>query len=463
MRFGLCAPLLVASLIACALAPRKEQVGQLQSHLPSSWSAEVSDGDSLWWTGFGDESLPGLVVEALDHNYDLQAAGARLHAAAAQARLAGAPKWPQVEVSGSGSRRRQNFIGFPIPGGGDVLGTTSTNYGVSLNVSWEVDLWGRLRAGETAALADLASAEASFRGARLSLISQTARAYFAVVEAYRQVELAQASRANQKFAAGQIRVRYEAGLRPSLDLRLGRSSLAATEATLELRRRQLDQVTRQLETLLGRYPAAELETAAELPSPVEPVPAGLPADLLARRPDLVAAERQLAAASARVDEARRALYPRLSLTGSGGSASADLVDLLDGDFAVWSLVANLSQPLLQGGRLRAGVELAESNRDRAVAAFASSVLSALAEVETRLAADLFIAGQERALRTAAAEAAAAHELAEQRYVQGLSDVLALLEAQRRAYDAESQLLAARRQRLDNRIDLHLALGGDFGH
>ena len=403
------------------------------------------------------------MVEALDHNYDLQAAGARLHAAAAQARLAGAPKWPQVEVSGSGSRRRQNFIGFPIPGGGDVLGTTSTNYGVSLNVSWEVDLWGRLRAGETAALADLASAEASFRGARLSLISQTARAYFAVVEAYRQVELAQASRANQKFAAEQIRVRYEAGLRPSLDLRLGRSSLAATEATLELRRRQLDQVTRQLETLLGRYPAAELETAAELPSPVGPVPAGLPADLLARRPDLVAAERQLAAASARVDEARRALYPRLSLTGSGGSASADLVDLLDGDFAVWSLVANLSQPLLQGGRLRAGVELAESNRDRAVAAFASSVLSALAEVETRLAADLFIAGQERALRTAAAEAAAAHELAEQRYVQGLSDVLALLEAQRRAYDAESQLLAARRQRLDNRIDLHLALGGDFGH
>ena len=192
------------------------------------------------------------------------------------------------------------------------------------------------------------------------------------------------------------------------------------------------------------------------------MPAGLPAELLSRRPDLVEAERRLAASWARVSEAKRALYPRLSLTGSNGKASADLGDLLDGDFAVWSLAANLTQPLFQGGRLRAGVELAESRRDEAAAVFTAAVLRALAEVEGGLAADRFLAGQEEALRGAAASAAAAQRLAQERYLQGVTDIVTLLDAQRRAHEAKSQLLDVRKQQIDNRIDLHLALGGDFG-
>ena len=330
-----------------------------------------------------------------------------------------------------------------------------------MNISWEVDLWGKLRAGEAAALADFMGAEASFRGANLSLVAQTARAYFAVVEADRQLQLATSNLEIQDLNLRQIRLRYDEGLRPALDVHLARSNQAASEAALEGRRRRLDLVTRQLEILVGRYPAAQLQTHGEL-TPVEgPVPAGLPAGLLARRPDLVAAERQVAAAAARVSEARRALYPRLSLTGAGGRASAELGDLLDGDFGVWTMAANLSQPLLQGGRLRAGVELAQSQRQQAEALFAASLLRALGEVEAGLAADLYLAGQERALRRAAEEAIAARRLARERYVQGLTDVLTLLDAQRRAHEAESQMLDVRRQQIDNRIDLHLALGGDF--
>jgi outer membrane protein TolC len=187
----------------------------------------------------------------------------------------------------------------------------------------------------------------------------------------------------------------------------------------------------------------------------------LPADLVSRRPDLIASERRLAAAGARVTEARRALYPRLSLTASGGRSSNALKDLLDGDFAVWNLVSNLTQPLFQGGRLRAGVDLATSNSDRALALFADSVLRAFGEVETALAAEGYLAQQEVSLRSAAAEASASQILATERYAQGLVDMATLLEAQRRSFEAESQLLSVRRQRLDARIDLHLALGGDF--
>ena len=166
-------------------------------------------------------------------------------------------------------------------------------------------------------------------------------------------------------------------------------------------------------------------------------------------------------AGARVSEARHALYPRLSLTASGGRSSSGLKDLLDGDFAVWNLVGNLTQPLFQGGRLRAGVDLAEANSERALLLFAQSALRAFGEVETALAAESYLARQEKELRTSASEAGASYDLASERYAQGLAGMATLLEAQRRSFEAESQLLSVRRQRIHARIDLHLALGGDF--
>ena len=457
-------PLFLAlAICGCASAPPVKMQGH-GLELPLSWNERQTGSgpvDELWWRRY-DPALSRLLSEALQHNHSLEAAASRVAAAAAQGRIAGAPQWPQLGATGTGSRRRQNFAGFPLPTGGrEVLATTTNSFGVSLNVSWEVDLWGRLRAGQAAALAEVLASRADLAGARLSLIAQTARAYWAATEALKQVDLAAAAAADARLSAGQVEERYRRGLRSALDLRLARSSEAAAEAVLSQRRHRLDLLKRQLEILLGRYPAAEIETGAELPEVADPIPPGLPADLLARRPDLVAAERRLAAADARLSEARRALYPRISLTGSGGRSSAELRDLLNGDFGVWSLLGNLTQPLLQGGRLRAGVDLAEANREQAVAGFAQQVLLACGEVESALGADAYLAEQETALQRAAEEAVAARRLARDRYDRGLADLIALLEAQRRAYDAESQLASVRRQRLDNRTDLHLALGGDI--
>ena len=454
----------VALVISCASAP-KLQHPSLQDGIPSQWTAAQADTGRIglrWWADFGDARLDSLIDETLSRNYDLKAAADRMQAARAQARIVGAPLFPQVNLDFNRSRQRRNFIGFPIPGGnGGVLKTTSTNYGVSANVNWEIDLWGRLSDDKAAALADLQGTQADLYGVRSSVAGQTAKAWFAAIEAHRQLELARATRDNFKVVNERIANRYQRGLRPSLDLRLSLSNVAAAEAVVLQRMQQFDGVVRQLEILLGKYPSAELAIAADLPPVPVAVPAGLPADLVARRPDLMLAERQLAAAGARIGVAKKARYPAIRLTGSGGTSTAALTDLLDGDFIVWSLASSLLQPLFQGGRLRAGVALAEANRDQVLANFTGQALRAYGEVESALVADSLLKQREAALLEASTQAAAARKLAESRYHSGLSDVITMLDAQRRAFESEGQYLAVRRQRLDARVDLYLALGGGF--
>jgi outer membrane protein TolC len=192
------------------------------------------------------------------------------------------------------------------------------------------------------------------------------------------------------------------------------------------------------------------------------MPALLPVELISRRPDLAAQEQRLVAAGFDVRRARASLYPRLSLTGSTGRLSSDVEDLLDSDFSVWSLAANLLQPVFQGGRLRAGVDLAEARQRELASTWAQAVLGAFAEVELSLAAADSLAVQADALRRAAEQAVEAQELAERRYDAGLADFLSVLQSQRDASLSQTALLAVRRQQLEARVDLHLALGGGFG-
>jgi NodT family efflux transporter outer membrane factor (OMF) lipoprotein len=433
---------------------------------PDGWTATeaatpLPETRPDWWQGFADARLDALIERALLQNRDLQATAARLEQAAAQARIAGADLEPSVAAGLNGGRSRQVFIGFPIPGTTGVPSATFSSFGLDVSVSWEVDLWGRIRAGTRAALADLQSVGFDYHAARLSIAAQTAKAWFAVTEATQQLALARDSAGSFRESAELVRSRYEAGTRPPIDLRLALTRQAEAEALEQLRRQQLDATVRRLEVLVGSYPAGELRAAVELPDTPAPIAAGLPSELVARRPDLVAAERRLAASDQRWLVARRSLYPRLSLTGSGGTASDQLEDLLDGDFRVWSLLGNLVQPLFQGGRLRAGVDLAAAVGDEALARYASALLAAYAEVETALAAEETLARREASLREAAHHSRAAERLSLDRYRTGLDDYITVLQAQASALTAESQWLAVRRARLENRVDLHAALGGGF--
>ena len=448
----------------CASAPPVEHPA-LDIDLPEDWTArDLPSGqlDVTWWEDFDDGGLVSAVDVALSRNYDLRAAAARLEQAAADARAAEGDLQPTVQTTFTGARRQQNFVGFPIPGGeGRVLSTVSTNYGISFDVSWEIDLWGRLRNTARVALADLQASAADLRGAQLSIAGQTAKAWFAIAEAQQQVDLSRQTVQSFQSSAEQVQERFEAGIRPALDLRLALLNLSNAEAQLQQRFQQFDSATRQLELLLGQYADGEFETPDGLPEITHDVPAGLPADLVARRPDLVAAERELAAFLVRTDVARTDLLPRLTLTGATGTATDGLRSLIDGEFGVWSLLGNVVAPLWQGGRLRAQVDRAEARSAEALATYANAALTAYAEVETALAAEEFLAERERHFAESTLQARAAERLAEERYRAGLETYITVLDSQRSAVNAEAELIAARRTRLDNRVDLYLALGGGF--
>ena len=455
----------VAALGAGCVTALPVERPAIQVPVPAAWTAADAAGgevDPDWWTDFGDDELSAAIGTVLERNLDLRAAGARLEVAAAEARVAAAALQPQVQASYSGSRRKQNFVGFPIPGAEDrVLSTVFTNQGISLDTTWEVDLWGRLRTSEQAALADLQRSAADLRGAQLSIAGQTAKAWFAIAEARQQVLLSEATVQSFGDSVDRVRDRFESGVRPALDLRLAMLNLSNARAQLAQRRQQLDASTRQLEVLLAKYASGDISPPPDLPAMPPAIPAGVPADLVARRPDLVAAERQVAASEARLQVARRDLLPSFSLTANTGTSTNALRSLLNGDFAVWGLVGNVLAPLWQGGRLRAQISRAEAQVAEVLATYVNTALVAYSEVETALAAEEYMAERVAHLTTSVEQARAAERLADERYRTGLDTYITVLDSQRSLFQAQSELIAARRLRLENRVDLYLALGGGF--
>lgn len=432
---------------------------------PDRWSggelATVPAGTD-WWAYFGNAELERIVAEALEGNHGLRATAARIETARQDAIIAGAPLLPDTNITVNRSQQRQTFIGFPIPGReGTVLSTTSTNYGLRVNASWELDLWGRIRSGESAAVNNTRIRFADLAAARLSLSGQVAKTWFGAVEAQRQLDLAEATLESFRVSAERVRARFQSGLRPSLDLRLALTEVSRAEAAVEQRIEQRDRSIRQLETLMGRYPGGDYALGADLPTLPDVIPGGLPSELLHRRPDLVAAELQLVAADSRIAQAQADLRPRFSLTSGTGTSSGRLIDLIDNDLFVWNFVGNLVQPLFNNGRLKATVARNESQAEEAVGNYESRLLQSYREVESALAAEDVLARRDLALEEAVLQASAARTLAEQRYRAGLTDIITVLSAQRTAFSSESELLGIRRIRLDNRVDLHLALGGGF--
>ena len=460
-------PALTALLAMACVAPPAVQQRALDVQPPESWSvASPAGGEPLgaWWEQYGDRQLAELIELALEQNNDLRAAAFRVDRATAAGRIAGADLKPSIGVGLNAQRQEQVFVGLPIPGAPNVVSSTSNQFALTLETSWEVDLWGRLRAGARAALAEAQASRADLRGAQLSLSGQTAKLWFAVAEAQQQLDLTRESVESFATSTELVRSRYESGVRPSIDLRLALSNQYGAEALVAAAENGLDRALRRLETLLGRYPSATLLerfNIDRLPDLPPPVPVGLPSELVSRRPDLVAAERRLTAADQRLLVAQRSRYPRFALTARGGSVSDQLGDLLDGDFGVWALIGNLTAPVFQAGRLKAGVDQAQAAGNEALALYAGQVLRAYAEVETALAAEQRLRVRAARLRETAEQLEGARSLAETRYARGVGDYLTVLESQTRALNARIAWIRVRREMLTNRVDLHLALGGGF--
>ena len=255
--------------------------------------------------------------------------------------------------------------------------------------------------------------------------------------------------------------RFARGLARSSDVRTARSALASSEAALASRERVETAAARSLETLLGRYPSGQISRDGDFPEIDQLAGVGAPGDLLVRRPDVRAAERRLVAAGLRADAAGKALFPSLTLSGGSGSGGVDVADLFDVDTVISSLTASIAAPIFAGGRLRAQRDQAEANARLQVAAYVSTVLTAWQEAENAIYADDILARRVASLEQAFNEAAEAESLVTRQYSSGVATIFDLLNAQSRRISAESQYISARRDRATNRVDLYLAIAGDF--
>ncbi len=451
-----------------AAEARPELASLLRGDLPESWDPAASGQATLaagasdprpFWETFEDPLLDGLVEEALTYNRDLLASAERLRGAAARSMVARSARRPQVQGRVDGSRQEQVFVGFPFPGG--PLESEYSQWSAAIDLSWELDLWGKLAAGVDAAEAEVQAVMADLAAARLSVAAQVTIAWFGLREATQQVALSEATVATYERSLKAIEDRHAAGLTGTLDLRLSQANVAGSRAQLASAERAREVVSRQIEVLLGRFPDAELRTEGAFTGLPPAVPAGVPAEVLSRRPDMVAIERRMTAAEATARQARLDRWPSIALTSSGGLTSNDLESLLDGDFGVWSLAGRLTGPIFDGGRREARIDESLAALLEVRALFASAALRAFFEVENALAAETLLLERLGHLEEAARRSREATALADDQYDQGLVGIDLVLEAQRRELQAESTFLVARRELYQNRVDLHVALGGGF--
>ncbi len=454
----------LAVLGACASigdAPPASPVGA--SAMPPAWAETggASAGTDTpapardWWKGFGSTELAALVAAALGASPDMAIAAERVRQAEAQARIVGASLFPALNF-GAGTSRRETR-----PPGGSWSGDDSSSG--ALSASYELDLWGRVSSGLRSAEASLRASRFDQQTVRLTLAAGVASGYFQLLSLRGRIETARENLAIAQRVFKLVDARVRNGAASKLDLARQRATVLSLRASIPPLELQERQTLYALAILSGRLPEGFEAAGASVSALVVPrVEPGLPADLLARRPDIASAEAQLAAANANVAAARAALLPGISLTGSAGLASNVLVNFLNTPTAALALGASLMQPIFDGGRLRGQVDVAASRERELVEAYRKSVLAALADVEGALAAGGRTAEQEALQAQVLEQARIALRLAEIRYREGADDALSVLDAQRTLFAAEDQLAQIRLARLQASISLYKALGGGWG-
>jgi NodT family efflux transporter outer membrane factor (OMF) lipoprotein len=445
----------LASLAACALEPapkpadyRAEALPAVQ--VPQQWTAEGATAEAVagsWLAAFADPRLEGLVAEAMKHNPDLRVAAARVQVASEYVELADSTLYPQVNLLARG--------------GGEMGGDSSGLQGVGLFADWELDLWGRVRSERAAAEAGYESAVADAEYARQSIAALVAKSYFLAVEASLQLRLAE----DMVGSAGQLvsfaDQRQRIGKGDGYDLALARANLESFNDAVEKFRLSQQQALRALEALIGRYPAADVEVATDLVKLPGPVPAGLPSALLERRPDVIAADRRVAAAFYGVQEAKAARLPTISLTASVNDVSSELFVLKERDNPVWSAGASLLQPVFNAGALQTQVRIRTAEQRQAVAEYGRIGARAFGEVEDALSTEFASGRRETVLGRAVSENERALELAQVRYRVGSGDLRGVSQQQLALYGARTALIRVQTEKLVQRVNVYLALGGGF--
>lgn len=451
--------------------------------VPADWptltaadQAHVPDGqqpNAEWWRGFGNDELTGLIERALQQNHDVKRAVARVLEGRAAVMSAAAGLYPQLNLQGSYSSlavSKNTLVGLGLARGGQPVpqvfatpGSTFNLWSGSLDLRWELDFWGRIRRGEEAALAEVGANEQDARAVALSLISDLGQSYFRIRELDEQIDIAARTVAVRQESLDIIKKRASVGL--SSDLDVARTEVLVAEAagllpdltrsrTLELHR---------LEVLTGSSPGSlDLPRKSLRATVTQPeIPVGLPSQLLERRPDILQSEATLIAANARIGQARAYFFPTLSITGQGGLQSAEFANWFSGNSWNYSIGPSITLPIFLGGTNVARLDQAESRYSQMLESYQQTILQAFREV-----ADLLVSLNTRAEQLARQReqltaARTAVTLATVRYRKGLVNYLDVLDAQRSALTAETQVVLTERARLTDMISLFKALGGGW--
>ncbi|MFU8763677.1 MAG: efflux transporter outer membrane subunit [Haliea sp.] len=458
---GILLPILLSALLSgCALGP---ELRTPEVPLPDQWrlSQDEATGvvDAQWWSQFNDPVLDSLIATAIANNLDLAEAAARIEAFAARTGIVGAGRWPQLGYDASAGRSdvsRQTGAGAAAPSGSSDL------YQANLGIRWEIDLWGRIGAATAAAEAEFFAAEDNRNALLLSVVAAVAETYIQLRALDDQLQVAQALLDARRSSLELFELQLERGVLSELEVAQLRSELERNAATIPALVRRIALTENALSVLLGQAPAALSRGSALAALDPPLLPAGLPSDLLSRRPDVRAAAQQLTAAGQRVGVARAARFPRLSLTGLLGVASSELSDLTRSGAEQSQVAGGLAGPLFTAGRVSSEIDAAVAEARQAEASYRRTVLNALREAEDALLVYTTTQDESAALQRRVAAVRAYLSYAEMRYEGGYASYLAVLDAQRSLFDAELQALQARAEVLRASVAVYKAFGGSWG-
>lgn len=436
-------------LAGCGTAPERVDAGL---DVPVQWTQHASHTsaamDALWWQRFGSDELSALVTEAQANSHDLAAAVARVSQASAMARIAGAPLLPSVSASLSGAQEKKQ----------DTPSTRA--YAAGLTASYELDIWGKNSAANAASLASLTASQYARDTVKLTLTAGVVSTYMQTLGLRERVEIARLNLDASERILALVVSRERAGMATPLELAQQKGLVASQRKNLALRQQQAQDSLTALALLLGRAPQGFDIQGQSLHGIAAPsVGAGVPSDLLVRRPDLAQAERTLASANANVSVARRAMLPQLTLSAGVGTSTNQWSDVLRSP--IYSLAAGLVAPIFQGGRLMAGKDLALAQREELLSQYRGAIVNALGDVEKALNAIASVAVQRDAQSEALTQAKEAVRLAESRYRSGAEGLLTVLDTQRTLYTDQDLTAQLELQQLQASIGLFKALGGGW--
>lgn len=420
--------------------------------VPQAWSQTdkltLSPENENWLNEIASDSVKLAVDQAIKYNHGLQQQQLSLLALEQSAIASGASLWPSLNLSFSNSRREQSS-------------NLSTNHDLSLSLSFELDLWGKLSANDRQVNMQLASQKSQYEQYKQDLVADVILAWFSLVEASQQLALSEKRFSNTQQNLAIIESGYESGLNSALDVYLSRNEVATEQSRVANQKTSYEAATRRLELLLGAHPTGKLvienNVIPDIKGSLNP---GVPSEVVANKPGLSATWLSLLAKDAGLAYAHKQRFPSISLTAGLGTSSSDLGDLLTVD-PNWSLVGNITQPLFNAARLKANEEKARFEAQQAEQAYLAAVNNAFADVENALVKEQNLRISYQAYQSASENARLAEQLSFEQYLKGLVSYTTVLDSQTRAFNAESSLIQAKYQLLENRLQLHVALGGDF--